>query len=99
MTSRIVLITVAVAATASGVGCVHQQPMTAVGKETDAILPKITGYVVMEKPAGGMIAIQLPTLKEIVIRPTLPPGRTEQLDFPTVHAVSGPDEEGRIAYI
>src|SRR5205823_12272354 len=45
---------------------------------------------------GGMIAVQLPTLQEIVIRPTT---SSTQLGFPVVHALSGPDEEGRIAYI
>ena len=71
MTSRSALIALVVVASASGARCARQQPLTAPGTETDAILPKITGYVVMDKPAGGMIAIQLPTLKEIVIRPTL----------------------------
>lgn len=90
------VIALLVAASACALGCAPPQPLTAAGTETDAFLPKTTGYVVMDAPVGGIVAIQLPTLKEIVIRPTVP---GDQLGFPVVHALSGPDEGGRIAYI
>lgn len=97
MSARSIVSALLLAVVACGSGCRDSRPLlTAPGSETKDILPNIAGYVVMDKPRGGMIAIQLPTLKEIVIRPEAP---RDVPEFPVVHALSGPDEQGRIAYI
>jgi hypothetical protein len=77
-------------------GCGRPQVLTASGSEANSLLPAITGYVVMEQPRGGMVAVHIPSLQESVIRA---PARAEQSEFSVVHALSGPDEDGRIAYI
>ncbi len=64
--------------------------------ESLKLLPATTGYLVMDDVPGGMIAIQLPSLQKTVLRSTAPPKPDE---FSHVHALSGPDQEGRIAYI
>jgi hypothetical protein len=77
---------------------------TVPGPEVDRLLPAATGYVLFaigsDQPdgiaRGDIVAVQLPTLKNTIVRPTTPPNR---IDMPTIHALSGPDAEGRIAYV
>ena len=89
-------------------------PMEAAGQETEAstvpgpetgkLLPATTGYVLFDfgrdQPdgiaVGDIVAIQLPSLKNTVVRPRPP---QNQIDMPNIHSLSGPDAEGRIAYI
>jgi hypothetical protein len=68
---------------------------TVPGSESKDLLKQITGYVV--RSHGEEIrAMSLPDLKETVMRPV----RAENADdFPSIHALSGPDSDGRIAYI
>ena len=70
--------------------------VTVPGPETNTLLPATTGYVVVGRSPSGITAIRLPTLHDTVVRPeaAVNPG-----DIPTIHALSGPDTEGRIAYI
>jgi hypothetical protein len=68
---------------------------TVPGSESKDLLKKITGYVVRSH-RDEIRAMSLPDLKETVMRPM----RAEKADdFPSVHALSGPDSDGRIAYI
>jgi hypothetical protein len=77
---------------------------TVPGPESDKLLPATTGNVLFafgaeqpeEMPSGDIVALQLPGLKSTVVRPRPAVNRN---DMPTIHAVSGPDAEGRIAYI
>jgi hypothetical protein len=81
-----------------------RQAETIPGPESDKLLPATTGYAIFafgsDRPggiaAGDIIAVELPTLKDTVVRPTVAPN---QVDMPTIHSLSGPDAEGRVAYI
>lgn len=68
---------------------------TVPGPETDTLLPGITGHVVFTDSAK-IVAIELPSLKRTTVWDKAQPG-TE--NFPHIHALSGPDSEGRVAYI
>jgi len=66
------------------------------GQESDKLLPATRGYLLVPVRGCGIDAIELPTLKKTVVRPAAPQNAE---DWPTLHLVSGPDAEGRIAYI
>jgi len=66
------------------------------GPEARDIVGRVTGYVVIARGAREIVALSLPTMRESLVRRT----SADDADFaPTVHAISGPDSEGRIAYI
>jgi hypothetical protein len=78
-------------------GCgLFPEAVTVPGPESNSLLPKTNGFVVMAQACGGMVAVELPTLRETVIRRQ---SSVESDDMPTIHAMSGPDDQGRIAYI
>src|SRR5205823_3117411 len=60
--------------------------------ETNALARRIVGCVVFAKPVGGIVAIKLPSLEQVVLR-------EPRVGLPALHALSGPDVEGRIAFI
>lgn len=62
------------------------------GPESKGVLTDITGVLLFDRPIGGLVGVSLPSKNEIVIRP---PGASHG----TVHSVSGPDHNGRIAII
>jgi hypothetical protein len=65
------------------------------GPESKDLLKQFTGSVVRSQ-GEEILAVSLPDLKETVMRPV----RAENAnDFPGIHALSGPDGEGRIAYV
>ena len=74
-------------------------PLHAVsGPETTGLVQRLSGYLVTSArlESGELSAIRvvaLPSLDEHMIRPTMPDGAR------FIHALSGPDEEGRIALI
>jgi hypothetical protein len=71
---------------------------TVPGPEVNNLLERISGYI-LHTPAGdgrSIVAVSLPELKETAVRPFGEPGED---DDPTIHALSGPDDEGRIAYV
>jgi hypothetical protein len=73
-----------------------EQAPTVDGPESKALAAHLSGYVVRTRAPGEIVALTLPTFQESVVRPAPPAGA----DFcPTVHALSGPDSDGRIAYI
>lgn len=72
------------------------QKMTVQGPESDTLVPVLTGYLLIDRSSREITAIELPSLRETVIRPSRP---RDPNDDPTLHALSGPDAEGRIAYI
>jgi WD40-like Beta Propeller Repeat len=68
---------------------------TVPGPESKDLLKQFTGYVV-RSDGKEILTVSLPDLKETVMRPV----RAENADdFPSIHALSGPDSDGRIAYI
>ena len=73
-------------------GCVRPSIRTMQGPENPALISGLKGYVVMDRPIGGIVAEALPALQELVIRHTGP-------EIGTVHSVSGPDSLGRVAFI
>jgi hypothetical protein len=79
-------------------GCEPALPPEATipGPETSNLASGVTGYIVIGQLSGGITAVHLPDLVETVIRPPLP---DDMGDSPTIHALSGPDADGRIAYI
>jgi hypothetical protein len=76
------------------VGSAVGQERTVPGPESEKLLPSSSGYLLIAG-GGGIKAIQLPSLQETIVRPESKDGD----DVPTIHALSGPDEQGRIAYI
>jgi hypothetical protein len=72
-------------------GCDVRLP-TVEGPESDDLLSKLHGYIIMERPKGGIIAIALPSDKEMTIR------KPWEKSNP-VEALGGPDNQGRIAFI
>ncbi len=68
----------------------------AASQEIDTLLPVPTGYLLVTQRGCGIEAIQLPTLQRKIVRPATPENRD---DWPSDHAMSGPDSAGRIAYI
>jgi hypothetical protein len=68
---------------------------TVSGAKSDKLLPAIRGHVVFEEGYGGLRAIRLPDLKETVLRDPEKAGTPEA----RIHSLSGPDSEGRVAYI
>ena len=83
-------------------GCAQRLP-TVDGPEATDLVKQVTGYIVMNggadeqnRPEGLILAITLPNLKkEMVLKPPAVPS----VDLPTLHALAGPDTEGRIACI
>lgn len=79
-------------------GCDHAnaQELTVTGPEKKDVASRVTGYVLWTKAHSELFALSLPGMKETVVRRTA--SKDAEL-HPTFHAVSGPDSEGRIAYI
>jgi hypothetical protein len=62
------------------------------GPEDSGLASRLSGYVLMDQPVGGMRALSLPRHEEWMVRAAGGgPG--------VVHSLSGPDEDGRIAYV
>lgn len=62
------------------------------GPEAEDQVSRVSGYILMDRPVGGMVALSLPDRKEVVLR-------SEGTGQGTVHSLSGPDGEGRIVYV
>lgn len=87
-------------------GAAGQEPeaQTVPGPETDKLLPATTGYVLFafggDQPdgiaVGDIVAVHFPSLKNTIVRPATAPN---EIDMPTIHSLSGPDAEGRVAYV
>lgn len=67
-------------------------PETVPGPELAAAAHGLRGWVIMDQPVGGIAALNVATGEEVVVRP---PGG----GIGTVHAISGPDLQGRIAFV
>ena len=84
-------------AVVAGAGCVHESagmegvPVPVAGT---LALP-VVGHLLFNQPADAIRAIRLPSLEATVIKQAS--ARSE--DGGTIHALSGPDRDGRIAYI
>lgn len=75
--------------------CASQVP-TVAAPESKQLASRVDGCIVWSAPRGGIAALSLPEMSKFVVRPPAPEGVDV---FATVHALSGPDVEGRIAYI
>jgi len=90
-------VTAGLVAVVAGAGCVHESsgisgaPVPVAETQTVPVV----GYLLFNQPPGAIHAIRLPSLEASVIKPA--PTRSE--DRATIHALSGPDRDGRIAYI
>ena len=69
---------------------------TVPGPETPELLTRLRGHLVMAQPRGGIVRVSFPGGATAVVRAA---AGSEVKVFATVHSLSGPDEEGRIAYV
>src|SRR5215469_7198649 len=72
------------------------QETTVPGPESDDLSKRVSGYVLHSRDGRSIVALALPELKETLVRPF---GAPNEDDDPTIHALSGPDDKGRIAYV
>jgi hypothetical protein len=80
-------------------GCRGSLASTVAGPEVADLVPAVTGVIVIEEPRGGLVAVHLPRQEFTTIRPPAPPQPEDRYDIPTIHTVSGPDADGRVASI
>lgn len=66
-------------------------PETVDGPETPGLASRLGGWLVMDQPVGGMVALAVPGLERRTVRAVGPSAGV-------VHSLAGPDNEGRIAY-
>jgi hypothetical protein len=85
----------AIAALAVLAACSPKIP-TVPGPETPALLARLHGHLVWGMPRGGIAGMSFPGAVQSVVRAAAAGDATE---FATVHSLSGPDEEGRLAYV
>lgn len=81
-------------ATACGNAAGQDNPARA--PEGDGLVAGASGYLVKIQRGGGIRAIHFPALRTTTIRPSL---EKNDRDWPDIHSISGPDVDGRIAYI
>jgi hypothetical protein len=74
----------------------QEQVSTVKGPEVTNLLSTIRGYIVMPGTGGSIVATSLPSRREKVV---VPPKDPNHPNIGSVHALSGPDAKGRIAYI
>jgi hypothetical protein len=66
------------------------------GPEANDLLSRLSGTLVACEPGGGIRAVTLPRIEQKHLRQ---PSRHDQPPFPSVHSISGPDHQRRVAYI
>lgn len=79
-------------------GATHSfgQDLTVPGPEANGLASQVGGYLVRTRRRTELIAMSLPKRVEKLVRRTA----AEDADFyPTFHAISGPDSQGRLVYI
>jgi hypothetical protein len=78
-------------------GC-HAEPKakTVRGPETQRLLAAVDRPLVFEGTHGAIEILEHDQAKSRIVRPLPDP---QAKDIPTIHSLSGPDEEGRIAYV
>jgi hypothetical protein len=69
---------------------------TVSGPESEELVQLTTGYILHSPDLRSIVAVSLPDLKKSVLNPL---GELNEDDISLIHALSGPDHEGRIAYI
>ena len=90
---------VALMAAITVTGCVQEIPSAPHGAfpvaERGASALPMAGYLLFNQPSGAIRALRLPSLETGVVKsPSMRNGERA-----TIHALSGPDREGRVAYI
>ncbi len=78
------------------VGCGAQSGSTVKGPETAGLLSGAAGQIVVSDAQGGIAGVSIPTTEKTTIKAASSPNVP---DLPTIHALSGPDSLGRIAFI
>lgn len=77
--------------------CRADDGATVPGPESQDLLKGVTGYVLYAPVReDSIVAVSLPGLTETIIKPFGPPDKD---DRPTCHALSGPDHDGRFAFV
>ncbi len=70
-----------------------QTPLPTIdGPESPDLAGAVRGYIVVDRPVGGIVAYELPECRAHVVRPC-------GAGHAPVHSISGPDRRGRIAFI
>src|SRR2546421_640355 len=77
-------------------GYARDDDKTVPGPESNDLRPRVHGYLLTAPDSRQITALELPSGKETIIKPSRP---SDPNDDPTIHMLSGPDSEGRIAYI
>jgi len=77
--------------------CAESADTTVPGPEAENLNAGLAGSVVLTREGGDMVTVDLATKKEALVWKRIPQGG--QPDSPDIHALSGPDSQGRIAYI
>ena len=66
-------------------------PETVDGPETPGLASRLAGWLVTDRPVGGIVAFAVPGREQRIVR-----GAGQSVGV--VHSLAGPDEEGRVAY-
>ena len=61
------------------------------GPETPGLASRVSGWLVMDQPVGGIVALAVPGRERRIVR-----GAGQSVGV--VHTLAGPDDEGRVAY-
>lgn len=69
---------------------------TVPGPETPELLARLHGHLVWGLPRGGIAAMSFPGAAQSTVRAA---AQSDTQVFATVHSLSGPDHEGRLAYV
>jgi hypothetical protein len=80
------------------IGCHRLTPSTPTvdGPEATDLISAVEGHLVWTRPRGELRVVHLPSREQTVLREPAP---SSEASFPVIHSISGPDSEGRIAYI
>lgn len=70
----------------------QQSSEVAIGGENPTLRERIAGTIVMVKPRGGIVAVDVASLQIIWLRPA-------NTGFSAINSLSEPDEDGRIAFV
>ena len=91
--TQVVLVATVFGILAAGCGERNQPPLPTIdGPEVNDLIPRAPGYVIMDRPKGGLVALAIPDSGEIDLRP-------ESKEQGYVTFITGPDRQGRVVYV
>lgn len=96
MSNRRLILPVALSALSIAFSCAAGED-TVPGPESQDLVQRIDGHIVWSPlPSDQIVAIALPNGKRTIV---IPSAAENDKDAPRIHSLSGPDDEGRIAYV